>query len=144
MKAVNRPQITLHQGVLAELREDLEAAAEGDGARELGARAGEMLELITVLPEQLAARHFVLMQLPGSKCHRHESHDEGQRVVERDAGHLAADRLFPENQEYEHDRDDNPKERAFQPLGAYPALVELGNLPDEVLSLILYPGVIHP
>src|SRR5579863_8489525 len=54
MKPMDGPQVALHQGVLAELGEDLQAATRGKRTRQLRARTGEVLQLIAVLPQQLA------------------------------------------------------------------------------------------
>src|SRR5215475_3167588 len=98
-----------------------------------------MLELIAVLPQEFAARHLVLMQLPGGEDHRAETHEEGKQVRERDAEYDALLAVPAEQDEGHHDPHDHPEQNALQPLGTNAAALQLGHLADEVLVLILNP-----
>src|SRR5579863_1926392 len=143
MKAMNGPQVALHQRVLAKRGEDLKAAARGKRARQLRTRAGEVLKLTAVLPQQLAVRHLVLVQFPGCERDGCQPHDKGQLIFERYAEDEPLARGLAEPQQSQDHQEDEAEQGALQPLGSHQAAVQLGHFPDEVLALILDPGQVN-
>ena len=83
--AVDGPQAAFHQRVLAEAGQHLPAVRRDArlGQPDTGAR--KVIELVTVLPEQLARGHLVLVQLPHPQDQGRQAQDERERIAEGDA-----------------------------------------------------------
>src|SRR6266478_2399530 len=145
MIAVDGPQIALHQGVLAQPRQDIVAPAPRSHTRQLRPRPRKMTQLIAVLPQQLAGRHLVLVQFPDAEQHGQQAHGEGQSVLQGYAeAHVDVTQNVAEGEQGGYHEENGDEQGVSQVFHTAAALLQARYSHRKVLILTLDPRLLHP